>query len=93
MNRKYEILAQENRRVTDIKVFDNLTQTELGSCQNKQCPGLLLATPNGCICVCGNGFSLNASGTKCLAQQKSTPINECGPGEETIIVKSLFKTL
>lgn len=79
--RNYEILAQENRRVTDIKVFDNLTQTETGNCRSRACPGLLFTTPNGCMCVCGNGFSLNASGTKCLPQQKSTVVNECGPGK------------
>lgn len=74
------LLAQESRRITDIKIYDNATQSDAVICHDKPCPGLMLATPNGCVCACGNDFDLNASGTKCLPQ--TTKKNECGPGIE-----------
>lgn len=73
-------MAQENRRVTDIKIFDNTTQSESKLCSDNQCPALKLATPNGCVCACANGFSLNASGMKCLPHTKTVSSNECGLG-------------
>lgn len=80
-NRKYTLLAQENRRITDIKVFDNTTQVSSTVCYDKPCPGLWLATPTGCVCVCGNDFDLNASGKKCLRQTTKKAKN-CKSGEK-----------
>lgn len=79
--RRYNLLAQENQRITDIKIFDNLTQTDAEICYKKPCPGLMLATPNGCVCVCGNDFDLNASGTQCLRQMKIVAENVCATGK------------
>lgn len=48
----------------------------------------MLATPNGCVCVCGNDFDLNASGTQCLRQTKITVKNDCTTGEIQIFEKT-----
>lgn len=77
---KHSFLAQAIRRVTDIKIFDNSTQSADEFCYNKPCPGLMLPTPRGCVCVCGNEYDLNASGTQCLRQAKTVVKNECAPG-------------
>lgn len=77
---KFDVFASEKLKVTDIKVFDNSTQTEIGSCTNKQCPGLALSTPNGCSCVCGNGFSLQSNGTMCVPQKETPAVSKCAPG-------------
>lgn len=82
------MLAQENRRITDIKIFDNLTQLNAETCYDEPCPGLMLATPNGCVCVCGNDYDLNASGTQCLRQTKSMVNSECGPGKKNTLKKN-----
>lgn len=65
--------------MTDIKVFDNLKQTGTNDCRNRTCPGLLLITPEGCICACGNGMILNARGTMCMSKLNHTQ-SECPPG-------------
>lgn len=85
-NRKYTLLAQENRRITDIKIFDNTTQLSSNICYDKPCPGLMLATPNGCVCVCGNDSDLNASGTKCL-RQTTKKVKSCKSGEKNKIIR------
>lgn len=66
MRRFVDVLAVVNETVTHLKVFDNTTRT--GSCSDQACPGLQLSTPQGCICTCGNGFTLNASGKMCIPQ-------------------------
>ncbi|KAJ6647666.1 Prolow-density lipoprotein receptor-related protein 1, partial [Pseudolycoriella hygida] len=74
-----ETLGFEKETVTDIKVFDNSKQTGSSYCRNTTCPGLLLMTPNGCICACGNGMILNASGTMCMAKlnsQRDCPLDD-----------------
>lgn len=80
LNRKYTLLAQENRRITDIKIFDNTTQSSVNICYDEPCPGLTLATPNGCACICGNDFDLNSSATKCLPQATKNG-NNCESGK------------
>lgn len=70
--RLIETLGFEKETVTDIKVFDNLKQTGTNDCHNKTCPGLLLITPQGCVCACGNGMILNASGTQCMSKANHT---------------------
>lgn len=77
--RLIETLGFEKETVTDIKVFDNLKQTGTNDCRNKTCPGLLLITPDGCVCACGNGMILNASGTMCMSKLNHTQ-SECPPG-------------
>ncbi|XP_031616659.1 prolow-density lipoprotein receptor-related protein 1 isoform X3 [Contarinia nasturtii] len=79
--RKFTLLSQKNHRITHIKIFDNVTQSNSEICYNKPCPGLMLATPKGCLCVCGNDFDLNASGTQCLRQTKTTVKNTCTAGQ------------
>lgn len=88
--RLVETLAIEKETVTDIKVFDNLTQTGTNDCRNRTCPGLLLITPEGCVCACGNGMTLNASGTLCLPKLNHTIItqSECPPGNIYILSRS-----
>lgn len=83
--RNFEILIQENRRITDIKVFNSENQINDTICYQKPCPGIMLATPNGCVCGCGNDFDLNASGTHCLPQTSVT--SPCGNG------KNFFKQI
>lgn len=66
-----------------MKIFDNVTQSGANICYDKPCPGLMLSTPgNGCYCVCGNDFDLNASGTRCLKQTNKK--NTCPTG--TLVV-------
>lgn len=81
-SRNDERLAQENPRITYIKIFDNSTQSNASLCYDKPCPGMMLQTPNGCYCNCGNDYDLNASGTQCLRQAKTTAKNECAAGRE-----------
>lgn len=76
-----KVVANEALKVTDIKVFDNLTQSDTNDCSTTACPGLLLSTPLKCHCVCADGYSLNASGTKCIAQVNYTTVATCGPGQ------------
>lgn len=64
--------------MSEVKIYDSSKQSGPNICQTKECPGILLATPEGCVCSCGNGDTLNASGTKCLPQlNKKT----CGYGK------------
>lgn len=84
-------MAQENRRITDIKIFDNTTQLNADICYDKPCPGLMLATPNGCVCVCGNDYDLNASGMMCLKQ--TTKKNSCPTGKIVIYSQITFLLL
>lgn len=82
--RLIETLGFEKETVTDIKVFDNLKQTGTNDCRNKTCPGLLLITPDGCVCACGNGMILNASGTMCMSKLNHTQ-SECPPGNFCVL--------
>lgn len=45
------------------------------------CPGIWLNTPNKGICLCGDGFSINAIGTSCIPSPKL----------ETTSVRNVFK--
>lgn len=81
-------MLQINLATSDLKVFDNSSQANGELCYNKPCPGLMLPTPNGCVCACANDYDLNASGTKCLQQTQVK--NNCGTGRipsevETIV--------
>lgn len=62
------VLVTANREISELKVFDHYSQSQTAhiACLDLQCPGIYLSTPEKCICVCGNGMTLNASGTKCL---------------------------
>lgn len=73
------MLASEQEFIADMRVFDNLTQTDWNSCTDKTCPGISVSTPKGCVCLCGDGLILNAGGTKCIPQ---LPIkqNDCKNG-------------
>lgn len=73
-----EVLTIEKDTVTDIKVFDNTTHSGTNNCKTQLCPGISLSTPGGCVCSCGNGMTLNASGTKCMPQLNFTQ-NVCPP--------------
>lgn len=62
-----EILANESLPVMDLKVFDNSTQMAvINRCAGLNCIGILLPTPDGCVCKCGNGYTLNGSGNACI---------------------------
>lgn len=66
------VLANETYRVTDIKVFDNTLQSAATNrCAEFTCVGISLSTPNGCVCKCGNGFTLNGSGNTCIPHKIS----------------------
>lgn len=84
--REHENMELENTRITDIKIFDNSTQLDATICYDKPCPGLMLQTPKGCYCNCGNDFDLNASGTKCLRQSKPTTKIECKTGKTEFLL-------
>lgn len=68
------VLATANREISELKVFDNYSQSQTGyaSCFDLKCPGIYLSTPEKCLCMCGNGMTLNASGTKCLPDTTET---------------------
>lgn len=59
-----------------------MTQSDAAICYDKPCPGLMLATPNGCVCVCGNDYDLSASGIQCVRQPKAVYKNACAPGKK-----------
>lgn len=79
--REVKILANDALKVSDLKIFDNFTQSDTNDCSNTACPGLLLSTPQKCHCTCGDGFSLNASGIKCIPQINSTAVPTCATGK------------
>lgn len=64
------MLAQEKLKVTDIRVFDHLTQKTTDRCQ-MDCPQLILATPEGCKCACNDQFAYNP--TKKLCEDNLKP--------------------
>jgi hypothetical protein len=65
---KSEVLEIEKPFISGIKVFHNISQEETLICEifNPSCPALCLNTPSKPVCLCGDGFSLNGSGTKCV---------------------------
>lgn len=79
MTRLFEVLASDQELITDIRVFDNLTQTDWNSCTDKGCPGVTVSTPTGCVCLCGDGLTLNAGGSKCIPQLPPK-LNDCPNG-------------
>lgn len=54
--------------------YDDYTY-HIASEKQIQCPGLWFATPTNGICLCGDGFSMNAIGTSCI---KSTAPSKAG---------------
>lgn len=73
------VLVHSNETVSQLKIYDSYKQTGSNDCETKVCPGMLLSTPEGCVCSCGKGLTLNASGTKCMPQLNYVD-NECGAG-------------
>lgn len=58
-------------KVTDIRVYDEMAQHFVSACQ-PACPELILTTPDGCKCMCRNGFTYNATTAKCEASRITT---------------------
>lgn len=76
-----EPLLFERSLLGSMKIFDNSSQTGTNACtDNKNCPGVCLMTPQGSVCKCGDGFSLNASGTTCIPRENYVPPTDCSPG-------------
>lgn len=79
--RKFEEITHGKLKSTDLRIFDNLTQSEADVCQ-LVCPALLLSTPEGCKCECGDGFIYKTAESKCssvMLPWKSRPVNLCPP--------------
>ncbi|XP_054274081.1 low-density lipoprotein receptor-related protein 1-like [Macrosteles quadrilineatus] len=79
-NNTVTTLTTENPPLFEIRVFDNSTQTGTNLCfDSLKCNQLCLATPNGPVCSCKDGFS--AANTRCVPQANYTQPSDCGPQE------------
>ena len=87
-----DILSNETS-TSSLKLFDSTSQTESNNCGGNMCPGVFLPTPNRCICSCGNGFILNASGTKCMQQANFTDIDNCPSGKYNYILADIIQLM
>lgn len=63
-----------------LLIYDVSIQIESNICDRISCPALRLPTPNGCVCACVDGFTLNSDGTKCLPESNAPTTIECGKG-------------
>lgn len=76
-------LTNSNWEISELRIFDNSSQAAKSvPCTTHACPGLMLSTPDKCVCTCGNGMTLNAIGTICMPQpnyvQSDCPAGKCG---------------
>lgn len=75
-----EIIVSRKPSLYNLKVFDFNTQSDTNLCTNFSCPGICIYTPKKPVCTCGDGFSLNASGTKCIPQLNYIVPSDCPLG-------------
>lgn len=68
-----------NARNRALKVLDINSQLARPTESLVRCVGLVLVTPLGLHCQCGDGYTLNASGTKCMPQTKPTAAAAASP--------------
>lgn len=87
-------LSDEKPLVYDMKVFNQSARLDVNVCSsNDTCPGLCLFTPEGAKCFCGDGYELNASGTKCIQIANYTDTKTCPKSKLSKLLFSIFFTL
>lgn len=72
-----------NQTLSNLKIFNKIEQIGSNNCStNDKCPdeSICINTPNDSLCVCGDGYSLNGSGKKCVLQSNYTAPTECKEG-------------